>query len=146
MYTDIHDGPRILTVSPKRKYTLLSSQVLKTEGAQMKSRGCAKPTIKLARIGPSLILKIKEMAADQQKPWRLFVFVSPSFRISKRGLAMDCGQILIHQCFFFLQLYYHGFLSGWMLWRSLGVFLSEFSLFSPCQLRCHQLQGQHCLG
>ncbi len=32
------------TVSPKRKYTLLSSQVLKTEGGQMKRRRCAKPT------------------------------------------------------------------------------------------------------
>ena len=29
------------TVSPKGKYTLLSGRVLKTEGCQMKSRGCA---------------------------------------------------------------------------------------------------------
>ncbi len=35
------------TVSPKRKYTLLSSRVLKTEGGQMKGWGCAKPTIEL---------------------------------------------------------------------------------------------------
>ena len=31
------------TVSPKRKYTLLSSQVLKTEGGQTECRGCATP-------------------------------------------------------------------------------------------------------
>ncbi len=53
------------TVSPKRKYTHLSSQVLKTEGGQMKSRGCAKPPTELVQTGPSLILKFKEMAAYQ---------------------------------------------------------------------------------
>ena len=57
------------TVSPKRKYTLLPSRVLKTEGWQMKSRGCPKRTIELVQNGPSLILKFKEMAAYQQKPW-----------------------------------------------------------------------------
>ncbi len=58
------------TVSPKRKYTLLSSWVLIIEGGQMKGRGCAKPNIELVQTGPSLILKFKEMAADQQKSWR----------------------------------------------------------------------------
>ena len=57
----------VSTVSPKRKYTLLLSQVLRTEEGQMKSRGCAKPTIELVQTGPSLILKFKEMAAYQQK-------------------------------------------------------------------------------
>ncbi len=51
------------TVSPKRKYTLLSSWVLKIEGGQMKGRGWAKPTTELVQTGPSLILKFKEMAA-----------------------------------------------------------------------------------
>ncbi len=60
----------IHTVSPKRKYTLLPSWVLKIEEGQMKGRGCAKPTIELVLSGPSLILKFKEMAAHQQKPWR----------------------------------------------------------------------------
>ncbi len=40
----------LTTVSPKRKYTLLSSWVLKTEGGQMKSRRCAKPTIELVQL------------------------------------------------------------------------------------------------
>ncbi len=43
------------TVSPKRKYTLLSSRVLKIKGGQMKGRGCSKPTIELVQTGPSLI-------------------------------------------------------------------------------------------
>ncbi len=34
-------------------YTLLSSQVLKTEGGQMKIKRCAKPTIELVQTGPS---------------------------------------------------------------------------------------------
>ncbi len=56
------------TVSPKRKYTLFPSRVLKTEGGQMKSKRCAKLTIDLVQTGPSLILKLKEMAAYQQHP------------------------------------------------------------------------------
>ncbi len=43
----------LTTVSPKRKYTLLSSWVLKIEGGQMKGRGCAKPTIELVQTGPT---------------------------------------------------------------------------------------------
>ncbi len=39
-----------VTVSPKRKYTLLSSQVLKTEGSQRKSGRCINPTIELVQI------------------------------------------------------------------------------------------------
>ena len=39
------DSCAVHTVSPKRKYTLLSSRVLKTEGGQMKRRGCAKPNL-----------------------------------------------------------------------------------------------------
>ncbi len=54
------------TVSPKRKYTLLSSRVLKTEGGQIKSRRCVKATIKLVQTGPSLILKFKEF---QNEAW-----------------------------------------------------------------------------
>ncbi len=65
----VHRNELYITASPKRKYTLLSSWVLKTEEGQMKSRGCAKPTIELAHTGPSLILKFKEMVAYQQKPW-----------------------------------------------------------------------------
>ncbi len=57
-----------ITVSPKRKYTLLPSRVLRTEGVQMESRGCAKHSIELVQPGPSLILKFKEMAAHQEKP------------------------------------------------------------------------------
>ena len=45
------------TVSPKRKYTLLSSWVLKTEGVQMESRGCATLTIEIVQTGPNLLLK-----------------------------------------------------------------------------------------
>ncbi len=47
------------TVSPKRKFTLLSSRVLKTEGGQIKSRRCAKPTIELVQTEPSLIFKFQ---------------------------------------------------------------------------------------
>ena len=49
------------TVSPKRKYRLLLSWVLKTEEGQMESR-CATPTNEFVQTGPSLILKFKEMA------------------------------------------------------------------------------------
>ena len=42
--SDIFLGIR---VSVKRKYALLSSRVLKTEGGQMKSRGCTTPTIEV---------------------------------------------------------------------------------------------------
>ncbi len=39
-----------ITVSSKRKYTLLSSRLLKTDRGQMKSRGCTKLTIELVQL------------------------------------------------------------------------------------------------
>ena len=59
----------LATVSPKGKYTLLSSQVLKTKGGQMKSRGCAKHTIELVQTEPSLILKFKVLFQNSNR-WR----------------------------------------------------------------------------
>ncbi len=50
------------TVSPKRKYTLLWSRVLKPEEGQMESMGCATHSNELVQTGPSLILELKEMA------------------------------------------------------------------------------------
>ena len=52
------------TVPPK-KYTLLSSRVLKTKGGQMESMGYARHSIELVQTRPSLILKFKEMAKHQ---------------------------------------------------------------------------------
>ncbi len=43
------------TVSPKRKYTLLSSQVLKSEGGQMESRGCATHSSELVDVTHPLL-------------------------------------------------------------------------------------------
>ena len=62
------ESPTGNTVSTKRKYTLLSSRVLKTKEAHMESTGCATPTIELVHTGPSHILKFKEMVTYQQKP------------------------------------------------------------------------------
>ena len=51
-----------LQLAPKRKYTLLSSWVLKTEEGQIETGGCATPTIELVHTWPSLILKLKNEA------------------------------------------------------------------------------------
>ncbi len=53
------------TVSTKRKYTLLSSGVLKTDGVHIESIWCATPILELVHTGPSLILNFKEMATYQ---------------------------------------------------------------------------------
>ncbi len=76
------DQDNEFTVSPKRKYTLLSSQVLKTEGGQIKSRGCAKPTIELAQTGPSLILKLSKQGLVQFGPLQWWVWHTPYFSSS----------------------------------------------------------------
>ncbi len=73
------------TVSPKRKYTLLPRWVLKIEGAQMKGRGCAKPTIELVQTGPSLILKFKEMAWSSLDQLNCWCVASPTFPLAPLG-------------------------------------------------------------
>ncbi len=46
---------QICTVSPKRKYTLLSSRVLNSEGGQMESRGCFTHSIELVGVAHPLL-------------------------------------------------------------------------------------------
>ena len=92
--------PYITTVSPKRKYTLMSSQVLKTEGGQMKNRGCAKPTIELVQTGPSLILKLH---------WRCDA--SPTFPV----LTLDFEYfLLVESVWNLIDLSIYNFPHGWL--------------------------------
>ncbi len=74
----------------QREYKILLSQVLKTEGGLMESRGCATHSIELVQTWPSLIFKFKQMATCLLEfgPTQWWVWHTPYFSSSGPGFEV----------------------------------------------------------